>query len=286
MYHPRQSILCADCHIIFRSSRTLKSHRQRCHSSKIFTLPDYQHLSSYLVVAFSSNQFPLMCEEACEQGRLPLGQLTSKFFLCSICHLSFPCSRTLKYHSFKKHDRRDEQLCQTLLNEIVTRIEEEFATMNDEIDSLNMILAQQASHFGLLQKHVAAEARRAKQDAYQQVYPRCAHRGRTCANLCFEHLVSYEPHVRNHSYQIAIVPKGSPFGQGSIVSKLSLNDPLSPKDASSPNSKRKMIKRMNSSLSDLSSSSSQSKKKGLSTISSVKQQVEPAVKVRSMQRRS
>ncbi|CAF4546586.1 unnamed protein product, partial [Rotaria magnacalcarata] len=81
----RQSVLCSHCHITFRSHRSLKTHQQRRHSSIQIksnfknnpTLPNYSYLSSYLVLAFSSKQFPLIAKNACEQQRLPLSSLSS-----------------------------------------------------------------------------------------------------------------------------------------------------------------------------------------------------------------
>ena len=267
MYHPNQSIICSDCQMTFRSHRTLKSHQQRSHSSPIPTNPDYNYISSYLVVAFSSFQFPVMCETACVEKRLPLGELSSKFFPCTICRLSFPCSRALKYHNLIKHQTTDDRIYKQILDQLIDRISLETNYRSDEMESIQIALAQQASQFGLIRKDVAREKRQLTLLRNEQVYPKCSHTGRTCANLCLKFLPSFEQLIRTHTFQIPLVPKGNPFNQGSIISKLpmrlSTNEISSPKELVNGSPKRKAIKRANSSMSDITSLTP-AKKKSLS----------------------
>lgn len=231
MHHPSQSILCSICHLTFRSHRSLKTHQQRRHSNqqtKSLTnhnsLPNYSYLSSYLVLAFSSNQFPILAKIACEQHRLPLGDFSSTIFKCSSCSISFPCQRTLTYHVLDQHEQYQFKICQELISNLIERIEYNQRTVtDDDIDSIRYNLSRQASHFGLVNKRLANQIKTYKTEQNRLIYPVCQHEKRTCANLCLEHLSTYDQLVRNYSYKIPIIPKGSLFSQGSIVSVPSIN---------------------------------------------------------------
>lgn len=244
MYHPTQSVVCSDCQMTFRSHRALKIHKQRSHSSITPTLNNYNYLSSYLVVAFSSDVFPVICANACLEKRLPLGALSSKYFHCSSCDLSFPCARTLKYHELNYHSitqqNQDPQIDQT------DEQNEEFRSCRDNLSEL-------APYLGLTPKNIAINKHRQNQLNNSQIYPKCSHPGRTCANLCLNFLPDYDKHLQRYTYKIVLVPKGNPFSQGSIVSKVQIRS-LPIESTSSPNPKRKSMKRIGSSMSDISSS--------------------------------
>lgn len=261
MYHPNQSILCTDCQLTFRSHRALKGHQQRFHASHSASLSNYQHFSSCLFIAFSTRQFPLVAKTACEQGRLPLGQLTSKLFPCPICHLSFPCSKALTSHSLQQHEQYEYQACKGLLHDLISRVEENLQSdelTDQHIDRLKLVLSKQASQLGLVDKQLARELRRMKHEHHRLIYPTCPHLNRTCANLCLDHLSSYHKLIDNYPYQISTGQKGSPFAQGSIVAKpaqtSSTSALLASKDALLANPKRTPLKRFQSSLSERSSS--------------------------------
>jgi hypothetical protein len=237
MQHPNQSILCSLCQLTFRSHRSLKTHQQRRHSSiqairvnsnvnAYSTLPNYGFISSYLVLAFSSKQFPLIAMNACQQERLPLGSFSSQLYRCYSCHLSFPCSRTLNYHQLDRHDYYEYILCKTILHDIVLHVEETCRTVNDnltdddDIESMKLHLARQAVHIGIKNKQLVQYKRSMKIEHDRLIYPLCQHEDRTCANLCLQYLSSYSKLIQNYPYQIQLVPKGNPFAQGSIVSHL------------------------------------------------------------------
>ncbi|CAF0730826.1 unnamed protein product [Didymodactylos carnosus] len=166
MHHPTLSVLCSQCHIVFKSHRALKSHIHRNHSktlhhhhsrhhdtpeqsssryntrtmatttttsTSLSYLPNYSYISSYLVVAFSSKQFPIIAKLACEQERLPLGVLTSKLYQCIQCSRSFPCSRTLKYHSVTHHGHSKVPTCSDALEYIISQLEDENIQMSYEV---------------------------------------------------------------------------------------------------------------------------------------------------------
>jgi len=256
MHHSNQSILCTDCHITFRSHRALKNHQQRFHS--IYS-QDYSYISSCLFVPFSTQQFPLITKHACEQGHLPLGQLTSKLFQCQICYLSFPCSNALKYHLLNKHEQYEYKLCKNILYDIIIQVEQNLQTIdNDEkIESIKFLLSKQAAHFGLIDKQLARETRWIKQEHNRLIFPSCQHKNRTCANLCLKYLSSYNKLIENYPYKILTMPKGNPFAHGSIVSQpINESSLIIPKDSL----KYTSLKRVKSSMSDRSSSP-QSKRK-------------------------
>jgi hypothetical protein len=243
MHHPNQSIFCSDCNITFRSHRARNNHQQRFHLIHSENLPNYNHISSYLVVAFSTQQFSLIAKNACEQGRLPLGQLTSKFFQCQFCYLSFPSSNALKSHLLNQHEQYEYNLCKNLLYEMIVQIEENLRTVeNEEIESMKFLLSKQASHFGLIDKQLAKESRSTKHENNRLIFPSCQHQNRTCANLCLKYLSSYHKLISNYPYKISTLPKGNPFAQGSIVSKLtngsSVNTAIIPKESLNINQKR------------------------------------------------
>jgi hypothetical protein len=226
MYHPNQSIFCSDCNLTFRSHRALKNHQQRFHliSSSDKLQPNYNYMSSYLVVAFSTQQFTLIAKNACEQGCLPLGELSSKFFQCQFCSLSFPCSNALKYHLLNKHEQYEYNLCKNILYDIILQVEQNLRTVNDDdddIESIKYLLAKQASHFGLVDKQLEREFRSRKYEHNHLIFPSCQHSNRTCANLCLKYVSSYNKLIKNYPYKISILPKGNPFAQGSIVSNVS-----------------------------------------------------------------
>ena len=223
-------------------------HRQRYHALNVPTTSNYDHLSSYLVSPFSSGQFPFICKNAAEQGRLPLGHLTSKLFLCTLCDTSFSCSRTLTCHRLHRHEQYEHGSCRSLLHDMIVHIEKDSRA---EVDAMELALSQQASHFGLVHRQLAMETRRLKQEQHRLIFPPCEHQSRTCANLCLQHLSSYDRTIRDHSYQIVTMPKGNPFAQGSIVSnltsRLSGNDSIASKEAAMGSSqKRKSTKRIES----------------------------------------
>ncbi|CAF3422409.1 unnamed protein product [Rotaria sp. Silwood1] len=266
MSHPNQSIICSDCNIKFRTHRALKNHQQRLHS--IYSkddLPDYSYISSYLVTAFSTKQFPLIAKNACEQKRLPLGNFSSKLFQCHQCLLSFPCSKTLKYHLLNKHEQYEYKICQNILYDIILQVEQNLTiTNNNDIESIKFLLSKQASHFGLIDKQLAKKIHYIKQEQYQLVFPTCQHQNRTCANLCLNHLSSYNQLMQNYPYKIAKLPKGNPFVQGSILSKTlnksSMNTSIVSKESLSTNQKRLSLKRVKSLCSDDLTSSPLKKK--------------------------
>ena len=268
MYHPNQSIVCTECNITFRSHRALKNHQQQhLHSQSI---PNYNHISSYLVVPFSTEQFPLITKDACEHGRLPLGKFSSKLFQCHLCTLSFPCSNALKYHLLHQHEQYEYNLCQNILYEIVLQVEQNLRTVNNDendIESIKYLLSKQASNFGLKDKQLAEEVQSKKQEQNGFIYPKCQHQNRTCANLCLEHLSSYNKLIHNSSYNNSNLPKGNPFIHGSIVSKpingMLINNSVISKENLNINPKRTSLKRVKSSISD-ESLSTQPKKRFLS----------------------
>lgn len=275
MYHPNQSVLCSHCHITFRSHRSLKTHQQRRHSSthsklnpKLNTsLPNYSYISSYLVLAFSSKQFPVLAKNACEQQRLPLSSLSSKLYPCHVCPLSFPCARSLKCHLLNKHEQYEYEQCEKVLSDILVQVELNLRTVNDNNDDDNDIelaklnLAKQASHFGLINKQLSKKFHSIKREQNQLIYPKCQHKNRTCANLCLKYLSSYGDLIQTYPYTIPKVPKGSPFTQGSIVStvtslnniysndSLTTNDSNATNDLSNGRQKRKSNKNTDSSSS-------------------------------------
>jgi hypothetical protein len=265
MYHPNQSIFCSNCNITFRSHRALKNHQQRFHLISSEILPNYNHISSYLIVAFSTQQFSLIAKNACEQGYLPLGELTSKFFQCQFCSLSFPCSNALKYHLLNQHEQYEYHLCKKILYDIILQVEQNLRTVDNDdndIESMKFLLSKQASHFGLVDKQLARESRSIKHEYNHLIFPSCQHQNRTCANLCLQYLSSYNKLIQNYPYKISTLPKDNPFSQGSIVSKLtngsSVNTSIVSKENFNTNQKRISLKRVKS--------SSQLKRKFLSTI--------------------
>ncbi|UJR25443.1 hypothetical protein I4U23_006790 [Adineta vaga] len=301
MHHPNQSILCAICNITFRSHRSLKTHQQRRHStaqnklkSNQTLVPNYSYISSYLVLAFSSKQFPLMAKVACEQQRLPLGCFSSKLYQCQFCSISFPCSRTLHYHVLDQHEQYEYKICQNILSDMMNQVEYDLRTVqdddndDDEIESMKLSLAKQASQFGLVNKQLAGKYRETKTKQNQQIHPRCQHLNRTCANLCLQYLSSYSELIKTYSYTIPIIPKGNPFAQGSIVSPInhihsngssSINDPNVSNELVNGRQKRKSIKQPDE------SSSPQNKKKPVTNrissnnkVTVGKQPVEPITK--------
>ena len=269
MHHPNQSILCSVCNITFRSHRSLKTHQQRRHSTvqtkgnaNAPSLPNYSSVSSYLVLAFSCKQFPMMAKNACEEQRLPLGSFSSKLYQCHLCLTSFPCSRTLKYHFLDKHEQYEYQTCQTLLTDLIERVEFNLRTVdNNEMKTIEFELAQQASQFGLINKQLATKFRSVKNEQNKLIHPVCQHEERTCANLCLQYLSSYSKLIKNYSYTIPTIPKGNPFAQGSIVSFVTSNNHAHTTNSSSVNEtngsneltngrqKRKSIKQTDSSSS-------------------------------------
>ncbi|CAF4090987.1 unnamed protein product, partial [Rotaria magnacalcarata] len=297
MHHPRQSVLCSHCHITFRSHRSLKTHQQRRHSSIQIksnfknnpALPNYSYLSSYLVLAFSSKQFPLIAKNACEQQRLPLSSLSSKLYPCHLCSISFPCARTWKYHLLNKHEQYEYEHCEKVLSDIIVQVEFNLRTVNDnnnnnnnnkndddeiDIEEIKLILSQQAPSFGLINKQLSKKFRTMKTEQNHLIFPKCQHENRTCANLCLKYLSSYSELIKNYPYTIAKIPKGNPFSQGSIVSiitslnniysheALPINDANTSNDLSNGRQKRKSNKNTdNSSPPPSSSSSSPLKKK-------------------------
>lgn len=266
MHHPNQSILCSICNITFRSHRSLKTHQQRRHSTvqtkgnaNASALPNYSSVSSYLVLAFSSQQFPIMAKSACEKQRLPLGSFSSKLYQCHLCLTSFPCSRTLKYHFLDQHEQYEYETCQTLLSDLIERVEFNLRTVeNNEMKIIEFELAQQASQFGLINKQLATRFRSDKKEQNHLIYPVCQHEERTCANLCLQYLSSYSKLMKNYPYAIPTIPKGNPFTQGSIIST---NNPAHATNSSSTGEtngsneltngrqKRKSIKQIDSSSS-------------------------------------
>lgn len=243
MYHPNQSVLCSLCHITFRSHRSLKTHQQRRHtphqtirnngkSHSIHPLPSYQYLSPYLMLAFSSQQFPSMAKKACEEKRLPLGSFSSQLYRCLTCQISFPCSRTLTKHQLEEHEHYEYNLCRTVLHDIIVQIEDPSSrtvehSYDEEFETMALILAKQASHFGIKTKPLAEKSRLMKIEDRRLISPICQHEERTCANLCLQYLTSYDKLMQHYSYSIPIVPKGNPFAQGSIVSNIPLTIALS-----------------------------------------------------------
>jgi hypothetical protein len=277
MHHPNQSILCSICNITFRSHRSLKTHQQRRHSSvqtktnsNKLSLPNYSHISSYLVVAFSSKQFPLIAKNACEQQRLPLGNFSSKLYQCQHCLLSFPCSRTLKYHLLSKHEEYEYKICETLLSDLLGEVEYNLRTVdNDEIETMKLNLAQQASQFGLINKSLSTNIHSIQTKQNHLIHPYCQHEERTCANLCLQYVSTYSKLIKNYSYTITTVSKGNPFAQGSIVSTVnnnhsnnssSINESNGSNELTNGRQKRKSIKQTD----DLSSP--RSKKKTTSNV--------------------
>jgi len=310
MYHPNQSILCSLCNITFRSHRSLKTHQQRRHSSiqtKLKSnhslLPNYSYISSYLVLPFSSQQFSLIAKNACEQQRLPLGYLTSKLYQCHLCFISFPCSRTLKYHLLNKHEQYEYKICSKILSDIIVKIEFNLRTVNnddddDDIETMKFNLSKQASQVGLINKQLSRKIRSIKTEQNHLIYPFCQHENRTCANLCLQYLSSYSKLIKNYPYTISTIPKGNPFAQGSIVSSINnihsnnlstINDSNVSNDLTNGRQKRKSIKQIDG------SSSPQLKKKIPSNVTTtnsktnrtnsnnkvtvIKQQIEQTMKV-------
>lgn len=243
MHHPNQSILCSICNITFRSHRSLKTHQQRRHSTLQTksnpmqgSSPNYTSLSSYLVLAFSSRQFPSMAKYACEEQRLPLGEFSSKLYQCHLCRISFPCSRTLKYHFLTEHEQYEYELCQSILTHAIETVEFNLRTVdNNEMKTMEFELAQQASQFGLVNKQLANKLRANQIEQNHLIHPVCQHEERTCANLCLKYLSSYSQLMKNYSYTIPITPKGNPFAQGSIVSILPTNNAIHATNFSSVN---------------------------------------------------
>jgi len=214
-----------------------------------------------------------MAKNACEQGRLPLGYLTSKLYQCHLCYISFPCSRTLKYHLLNKHEQYEYKLCQTILSDMSVEVECNLGTVNDDdIQSIKLILAKQASQFGLIDKQLLKKHRAIKTEQNHLIHPLCQHENRTCANLCLQYLSSYSKLIRNYPYTIQTVPKGNPFAQGPIVSIMSsinniysngsspMNDSNISNELLNGRQKRKIIKQTDG------SSSPQLKKKVLSNV--------------------
>ena len=285
MHHPNQSILCSLCNITFRSHRSLKTHQQRRHSStqtKTITnhpsLPNYSYISSYLILPFSSKQFALIAKNACEQQRLPLGSFTAKLYQCHTCYLSFPCSRSLKYHLINKHEQYEYKLCERILADMTIQIEYDLRTVNnhnnddDDIDSIKLILSKQASQFGLVDKQLSKKIRSIKAEQNHLIYPFCQHENRTCANLCLKYLSSYSKLIQNYPYTIPTVPKANPCAQGSIVSIISsmnntysngissVNESNASNELTNGRQKRKSMKQTDD------SSSPQLKRKNLSNV--------------------
>lgn len=242
MHHPNQSVLCSICNLTFRSHRSLKTHQQRRHSAHQTVknhgktepneiLPDYSYVSSYLVLAFSSCQFPVVAKKACEEKRFPLGTFASRLYQCHFCQISFPCSRTLRFHLLDQHEHFEYDLCENLLNEIILSVEENSRTVDNhqeisnenDFQSISIEFAKQASFFGLQNKKLAQNSRLRKVEQNRLIFPSCPHQQRTCANLCLNQLSSYNKLIQNYNYSILTLPKGNPHGQGSIISYLSLS---------------------------------------------------------------
>ena len=304
MHHPNQSILCSICNITFRSHRSLKTHQQRRHSSAQtksnstkLSLPNYSYISSYLVLAFSSKQFPLSAENACEQQRLPLGNFSSKLFQCQHCLISFPCSRTLKYHLLTKHEEYEYKICEELLSDMLGEVEYNLRTVdNDEIETIKFNLAQQASQFGLINKSVSKHVHSIKAKQNQLIFPYCQHEERTCANLCLQYVSTYSKLIKNYSYSITTVPKGNPFAQGSIVSTAnpnhsnnssSINEANGSNELTNGRQKRKSIKQTDDSSSakwnkkPISNVTRSSRTSSNNKTNVVKQQAEQTIKVKN-----
>jgi hypothetical protein len=182
-------------------------------------------------------------KDAVEQGRLPLGELTSKLFQCQICDLSFPTLNTLNYHQLNQHEQYEYNLCQKIIYEIILQVEQNLRTVDDEFQTMKYLLAQQASYFGLRDKQLTRESCLIKNKHYHRIFPSCEHQNRTCANLCLKNLSSYSKLIQNYPYKICIIPKGNPFIQGSIVSNplINLKENFDLNQKRSPQSKRKRI---------------------------------------------
>jgi hypothetical protein len=207
--------------------------------------------------------------------------------------MSFPCSRTLKYHLLNKHEEYEYKICVNLLSDLLGEVEYNLRTVNnDEIETIKFDLTQKASQFGLINKQLSKKIRSIKTKQNHLIYPYCQHEERTCANLCLEYLSSYSKLIKNYSYTITTVSKGNPFAQGSILS--SMNNIYSNNSSSSINEsneltngrqKRKSIKQTDG------SSSPQLKRKTISNVTKtnrtssnnkttiVKQQAEQTIKV-------
>ncbi|CAF0785522.1 unnamed protein product [Adineta steineri] len=285
MYHPNQSILCPLCNITFRSHRSLKTHQQRRHSTiqtklklNHSLLPNYSYISSYLVIAFSSKQFPIMAKYACEQQRLPLGIFSSQLYQCQYCSTSFPCSRSLNYHLLNKHEQYEYKICQAILSDLSIEVECTSRTVDnddDDIESIKLNLAKQASQFGLIDKNLSKKHHIIKKEQNHLIYPKCQHENRTCANLCLQYLSSYSKLIKNYPYTITTIPKGNPFAQGPIVSTISsinniysngsssMNDSNTTNELVNGRQKRKSIKHIDDSVSP------QSKKKVSSNVTTI-----------------
>lgn len=230
MSHSTSTPFCFDCNLTFRSHRALKTHQQRFHLIYSENLSKYKSLSSNLVLAFSTEQFVYITAQACEQHRLPLGEFSSKLFPCQICSISFLSLSSLNYHRIHQHEQYEYEICQRLLHDMITQIDDEF-------DSMKSILARQASSFGLIHKTLANQFQTNRKTNYQRIFPSCQHQNRTCANLCLDFLTSYNRFIQDYPYKISFADKGNPFAQGSIVSNPSnqiTNSNTQPKRIRSP----------------------------------------------------
>ena len=248
MSHSNQSIVCTECNLTFRSHRALKNHQQRFHGitfEQICSNNNNNSVSSYLFQPFSTEQFASISSHACEQNRFPLGEFSSKLFSCQCCFVAFPTLNTLKYHQVHQHEHYQYELCRKILDEIILQIEENvlrtIESDDREFQTMNIFLAKQAQHVGLVSKQYAEKSRAIRTEEHRRIFPSCEHPDRTCANLCLKNLSSYDELLRTYSYRIPMEPKGSPFAQGSIVSKPSIIS----KETSSTNhkSKRKLTEK-------------------------------------------
>ena len=170
----------------------------------------------------------------------PLGELSSKLFQCHYCLISFSCSNSLKAHLLNQHEQYEYKICQTILYDIILEIEQNLRTVeNDEYQSMKYLLSKQTSDFGLIDKKLAEQIRLKKQEYNQQIFPKCQHSNRACANLCFNYLSSYQKLIKNYPYKILIIPKGNPFAQGSILSNgITSNTSIIAKESMNSNQKR------------------------------------------------
>lgn len=232
MSYSNSTTFCFDCNLTFRSSRALKTHQQRFHLIYSENLSKYNSLSSNLVLAFSSEQFVYITTQACERNRLPLGEFSSKLYPCRICSISFPSLSALNYHQIHQHEQYEYEICQTLLHDMITQID------NDEINSMKSILAQQASSLGLIHKTLANKFQSIRKENHQRIFPSCQHQNRTCANLCLDFLTPYYQIIETYPYKISFSSKGNPFAQGSIISNPSNQISNSSKDNSNIQQKR------------------------------------------------
>ncbi|CAF5016557.1 unnamed protein product, partial [Rotaria socialis] len=165
-----------------------------------------------------------------------------------------------------KHEQYEYEHCEKVLSDIIVQVEFNLRTVNDnnnnnnnnkndddenDIEEIKLILSQQASSFGLIDKQLSKKFRTMKTEQNHLIFPKCQHENRTCANLCLKYLSSYSELIKNYPYATAKIPKGNPFSQGSIVSiipslnniysheALPINDANTSNDLSNGRQKRK-----------------------------------------------